>query len=337
MKKFGEGNTPFITGTIDYPDNAPEELDHVTNQYMNNIYGELKNIIESSGQKLKETTLEDLKQAAKAAFILSGKANYFTADSSTANNKILKPSDNNIVIPDLSLLDGFEFKFINKGTNTGNVTVIIEGTGQTQALPIVNIKGEQILAGEMQDGNIYAIRYSVALNAFVFFSTNSYSKSEADTRFVTKENWLDSAPVGFTMDWEGVSLPSDKWLRYNGANFDPDVYPQLAALNRYANNKLPDVSDRYVRYIGNRTDIYIQYHLMEDAIQNITGKVGILDDAAANMNGPFYTDGRLNVGWFQESSPGYHVYFDASRVVRTSDETRPKTIMIRSRIVKAKP
>ena len=149
------------------------------------------------------------------------------------------------------------------------------------------------------------------------------------------QTWLDSAPVGFTMDWEGISLPSDKWLKYDGSTFDPARYPKLAALGRYTNNKLPDVSDRYVRYIGNRTDKYLQYHLMEDAIQNITSRVGVFDDAAASVDGAFYVNGGIGVGWQQDSTPGRIIYFDTSRVVRTSDETRPKTIMIRTKIVKA--
>lgn len=156
------------------------------------------------------------------------------------------------------------------------------------------------------------------------------------TKYVPdSKTWLDSAPVGFTMDWEGASLPSEKWLKYDGSIFDPDRYPKLAALNRYASNKLPDVSDRYVRYIGNRTDKYLQYHLMEDAIQNITSRVGVFDDAAASVDGAFYVNGGIGVGWQQDSTPGRIIYFDTSRVVRTSDETRPKTIMIRTKIVKA--
>ncbi len=43
------------------------------------------------------------------------------------------------------------------------------------------------------------------------YAVDAYTKPEADERFVTKENWLDSATVGFTMDWESVNLPSDKW------------------------------------------------------------------------------------------------------------------------------
>ena len=156
------------------------------------------------------------------------------------------------------------------------------------------------------------------------------------------QTWLDSAPVGFTMDWEGISLPSDKWLKYDGSTFDPARYPKLAALGRYKNNKLPDVSDRYVRYIGNRTDKYLQYHTMEDAIQNITGNFNhaVMHPNLSGASGAFKIGSNLQVNGCRGDGGGIifitqSVNFNAEDVVRVSDETRPKTIMIRTKIVKA--
>jgi hypothetical protein len=54
MKLFGTGNTPFqpANPALDIPDGDPRELTTVTNQSLNNLYGELKLAIERSGQTL---------------------------------------------------------------------------------------------------------------------------------------------------------------------------------------------------------------------------------------------------------------------------------------------
>jgi hypothetical protein len=54
MKLFGTGNTPFQPAdpALNIPDGDPRELTTVTNQSLNNLYGELKLAIEGSGQTL---------------------------------------------------------------------------------------------------------------------------------------------------------------------------------------------------------------------------------------------------------------------------------------------
>ena len=54
MKLFGTGNTPFqpANPALDIPDGDPREKTTVTNQSLNNLYGELKLAIEGSGQTL---------------------------------------------------------------------------------------------------------------------------------------------------------------------------------------------------------------------------------------------------------------------------------------------
>ena len=174
-----------------------------------------------------------------------------------------------------------------------------------------------------------------------------YTKEETNTAIETaiEENKYDfyrDAPVGFVMDWDGVAPPNEKWLKYDGSTFDPARYPKLAALGRYANNKLPDVSDRYIRYIGNRTDKYLQYHTMDDTIQNITGDFNhaVMHTNYSKATGAFGIASNLQFNGCKGDGAGVmfitqSVNFNAGNVARTSDETRPKTIMIRTRIVKA--
>ena len=156
------------------------------------------------------------------------------------------------------------------------------------------------------------------------------------------KTWFDSAPVGVTFDWEGVSPPSEKWLKYDGSTFDPARYPKLAALGRYTNNKLPDVSDKYIRYIGNRTDKWLQYHTMEDTMQRIEGEWNAVHGAYVAGNNYLRVSGAIkyiggigDVGNAYAGGSGNRLGIDTALVARTSDETRPKTIMIRTKIVKA--
>ena len=186
-----------------------------------------------------------------------------------------------------------------------------------------------------------------------------YTKTETDAAIdeAIEANkfdfWLD-APIGFVMDWELPSLPSDKWLRYNGATFDPAEYPELAALGIYENNKLPDVSDRYIRYIGNETK-YQQYQLLEDTMQKMEGEIvsrknsGLILRFAGGNAYDGYVNGVFekmleNTGFYGSYTSGESGKVFSSSIklnntlsCRTSNENRPKTIMIRTRIVKAKP
>ncbi len=175
---MGNGNHPFTAIGGDIPENHPDELTHSTNQLANNQYGEMKNLVESSGQTLTALVADDPQQVSKAAFIYSARANYFTANHSTANAKILNPLNAGIVLPALSLLDGCEFKFINKGTNTGSVTLIVNAAGMTQPLPLLNHDGLPLVAGNIKDGVEYSVRYYSAIASFMVVNTQYTTASE---------------------------------------------------------------------------------------------------------------------------------------------------------------
>ena len=187
-----------------------------------------------------------------------------------------------------------------------------------------------------------------ARNAALSIDTSTfYTKEEANTAIETAiethkfDFWRD-APVGFVMDWEQESLPNEKWLRYDGSTFDPEKYPELAALGIYPDNRLPDVSDRYIRYIGNESK-YQQYQLLEDTMQKVAGEFnlstqhGVSYDAAEfPFTGPFKRGNFSVNGMFSgQLGMAHSIGFDNSIVARTSDENRPKTMMLITRIIKA--
>ena len=179
-----------------------------------------------------------------------------------------------------------------------------------------------------------------------------YTKTETDAAIdeaieANKYDWWRDIDVGTEMDWNRDSLPNEKWLRLDGATFDPVMYPDLAALGIYKNNKLPNVSNRYIRYIGNETK-YQPYQLLEDTMQRIVGSagngasVGLVDSTSvltgAFKRGAFKSKFMFTLIAATAGSGGlYALDLDNATINRTSDENRPKTIMIKTRIVKALP
>ena len=68
----------------------------------------------------------------------------------------------------------------------------------------------------------------------------------------------------------------------------------------------------------------------EDAIRNIMGEVGLTDNIgfltnASGSSGALTTGAFRNIGLTASGGTAYNVAFDASRVVPTADENRPKT------------
>lgn len=136
--------------------------------------------------------------------------------------------------------------------------------------------------------------------------------------------------MGVPVPWPLPTAP-DGWLKYNGAAFDKAKYPKLAAL--YPAGVLPDLRGEFIRgwddgrgADNGRTILTSQ----GDAIRNITGgDIRVFRTGANNSNpsGAFIgsSDNLGSVG----ASGGvtlYTISFDASRVVPTSTENRPRNI-----------
>ena len=92
MKQFGTINTPFTPANpaLDIPDGDPRELNTITNQALNNIYGELYGAIKGSGQDLTDVngTNPDLTQLSNAIGTQSIGGQYYSdIGGSTSNVK----------------------------------------------------------------------------------------------------------------------------------------------------------------------------------------------------------------------------------------------------------
>ncbi|WP_413722718.1 phage tail protein [Sodalis sp. RH24] len=150
-------------------------------------------------------------------------------------------------------------------------------------------------------------------------------------------------PVGVPMPWPTATAPTG-WLKCNGATFDKTLYPLLAQV--YPAGQLPDLRGEFIRGFDDGRSVDSNRALLSaqgDAIRNITGAQSFVVAYNGASAGAFYNNGKnANEGLYPDgtvitdgpplgnttvgSSQGEKIYFDASRVVPTAAENRPRNI-----------
>lgn len=144
-------------------------------------------------------------------------------------------------------------------------------------------------------------------------------------------------PIGMPFYWPNAKMPNEllpEWagmtfLKWNGATFSATTFPKLALV--IPGLKLTESRGEFIRIADDGRGVDSGRVLLSaqgDAIRNITGN---LNDVVFNQNGATddafsYTD--IGAASGQSSGTGYakRVYFDASRVVPTATENRPRNI-----------
>ncbi|WP_165708454.1 phage tail protein [Pectobacterium polaris] len=139
-----------------------------------------------------------------------------------------------------------------------------------------------------------------------------------------------------------LSTPPAGWIKCNGQSFDKSRYPILASL--YPSGFLPDLRGEFVRGWDDGRGADAGRALLSaqgDAIRNITGSLFYGYDADTNVptnnssTGATYydtsvkipdTDNYMSVVQSPTAMHWYPSKFDASRVVPTANETRPRNI-----------
>ncbi|WP_187703282.1 phage tail protein [Escherichia coli] len=137
-------------------------------------------------------------------------------------------------------------------------------------------------------------------------------------------------PVGVPVPWPSATPPTG-WLKCNGAAFSAEEFPELA--KAYPTNKLPDLRGEFIRGWddGRRVDAGRQLLSSQgDAIRNIEGfadgGIGMSFDA---IRGAFYDAGTRSARMPNNTTTidkTDDLGFDASRVVPTANENRPRNI-----------
>ncbi|HGF4004466.1 TPA: phage tail protein [Escherichia coli] len=135
-------------------------------------------------------------------------------------------------------------------------------------------------------------------------------------------------PVGVPVPWPSATPPTG-WLKCNGAAFSAEEYPELA--KAYPTNKLPDLRGEFIRGWDDGRGIDTNRSLLSsqgDAIRNI---IGALVDVRFNTypsDSGVFTTSFIGDASSDSIKGGYakRVTFDASRVVPTANENRPRNI-----------
>lgn len=136
-------------------------------------------------------------------------------------------------------------------------------------------------------------------------------------------------PVGVPIPWPSATPPTG-WLKCNGAAFTTSQYPKLA--QAYPALILPDLRGEFIRGWDDSRGVDSRRSLLSaqgDAIRNITGRV---DNAVTSAKNSY-----LGAMQYQGSSyisvqsggvnvDAMNISFDASRIVPTASENRPRNI-----------
>jgi hypothetical protein len=147
-------------------------------------------------------------------------------------------------------------------------------------------------------------------------------------------NILAGVPIGCPLPWPTDNPPTG-WLALNGASFDTNQYPALAAV--FTSGVLPDMRGKFIRGWDNGAgvdpndgqtapgDARGLLTTQQDALQNITGIIGGSIANISTASGAFALQG--GTGHIPQTWNGgadwWSADFDASRVARTSTESRP--------------
>ncbi|WP_260232518.1 phage tail protein [Escherichia coli] len=139
-------------------------------------------------------------------------------------------------------------------------------------------------------------------------------------------------PVGAPVPWPSATPPTG-WLKCNGAPFSAAQYPKLALA--YPSLALPDLRGEFIRGWDDGRGIDAGREILSaqgDAIRNIVGHISCVRRGAGNSDnadGAFRYDSNWSTNIRAEGLSddwGSVVSFDASRVVPTAPENRPRSI-----------
>ncbi|EPB6105242.1 TPA: phage tail protein [Yersinia enterocolitica] len=186
---------------------------------------------------------------------------------------------------------------------------------------------------------------SLTAHQFIFSTNNTHTAAKIAYRLRSYGQWREwidivtshsdtLTPIGIPLPYPGTTPPAG-YLKCNGAAFYPYRYPTLATL--YPDKKLPDLRGEFIRGFDDGRGIDTGRTLLSeqaDALQNITGGIrGVSESlgsaAESNFTGAFaktHSVGNDNTPHHTDITHCGSFDFDASRVVRTAAETRPRNI-----------
>lgn len=174
-----------------------------------------------------------------------------------------------------------------------------------------------------------------ALRALLLSRNNPFGDIKSDGTVPTALENLglgegSALPVGVPVPWPSATPPTG-WLKCNGAAFSAEEYPELAKV--YPTNKLPDLRGEFIRGWDDGRGVDAGRQLLSsqgDAIRNIEGFAdGGISMSFDAIRGAFYDAGTRSARMPNNTTTidkTDDLGFDASRVVPTANENRPRNI-----------
>ncbi|OCA55128.1 phage tail protein [Photorhabdus namnaonensis] len=175
--------------------------------------------------------------------------------------------------------------------------------------------------------------YKRDANRDIIYSINFPMKS-GTLATVDDVNVVNNYPVGAPIPWPSNYPPTSKnYLMCRGQEFDKSLFPNLA--EAYPNGKLPDLRGEFIRgWDGSRGADPGRYcgTWQGDAIQELSGvldggnNIGLMTRPHDNTSGVFSEGDVRTMSYVTQNEISYAMRFDAFRVARTANETRPRNI-----------
>lgn len=155
--------------------------------------------------------------------------------------------------------------------------------------------------------------------------------ADPHTQYLLESDIDKYIPVGFPLPWPQATPPGG-WLKCNGATFDKVQFPKLATA--YPSGVLPDLRGEFLRGWDDGRGVDSVRTILSaqgDAIRNITGKTaGIKYGAWLNTPSGVFSVESMSFDQTLSTIAGTNNalsnVFDASRVVPTANENRPRNV-----------
>lgn len=221
-----------------------------------------------------------------------------------------------------------KWKIVNNCTGSFTVTVkTFSGTGQT------------IPSG--QEANIRCdgtnISYAELNTKSLFSEISTLGSTSISQALANLRLGAGAPPIGIPFFWPSAAMPNtvmDEWsdmvfLKFNGATFSASTYPKLALV--IPSLTLPDARGEFPRIWDDGRGVDAGraiFSAQGDAIRNIVGSI----NALGAESGAFYYSRTPPTGSWVHWSADTATHdvmtygFDASRVVPTASENRPRNI-----------
>ncbi len=227
--------------------------------------------------------------------------------------------------------------FPTDGSSTGGISATVPKAAWYNAVTeeIYNA----IKAGGITPERATLNQLAASIAAQVKTVTDALAAAKADLE--KRVDKVELTPAGAIMAFARSSAPNSNWLVCDGRAVSRSTYANLFAAigttwgagNGSTTFNLPDLRGVFLRGWDSGRGLdsgrgFATYQ--EDAIRNIVGTFdGNVDDGQTQKTGAFYYTGKAFVGSNGDGEKnGGVIGFDASRVVPTADENRPKNVAI---------